>query len=153
MLSLIISSVAVLGIGAVYGADMFFAVAGQTALKRTGNAALTEVMGRLHETADARMPVFIMLGVLSSIAGAVLHFGMSSGWLSIAALVCLLVWLAVYFTVVQPVNRKLTQAAVEGSALPDAKELQTRWDSVIVLRALLGAGALVCSLLAAGLAQ
>jgi hypothetical protein len=49
---------ALLGAAAVYGTDVFFCVVGRTALAQVSDAALVETMGRLHEVADRRMPLF-----------------------------------------------------------------------------------------------
>ncbi|WP_407572670.1 hypothetical protein [Deinococcus altitudinis] len=126
-----------LSAGVVYGTDMFFAVVGRTALARTGEAALAETMGRLHEVADARMPVFGASALVSALA---LIF--TTGWGSRPsvfaglALVGLVTQLAAYLTVAQPVNRALTASAQQGVTHPAAHALQARWDSVILLRVL-----------------
>jgi hypothetical protein len=54
---------AIAAVGVVYGVDVFFAVVGRRALAHSSNAAIAEVMGRFHEVADARMPVFGVSGV------------------------------------------------------------------------------------------
>ena len=53
------------------------------------------------------------------------------------AATALLIWLAIYTTINAPINKQLTQAAQEGRVPPNARDLQTRWDSVIYLRAAL----------------
>jgi len=126
-----------LSAGVVYGTDMFFAVVGRTALARTSEAAMAETMGRLHEVADARMPVFGAAALLSTLA---LIF--TTGWASRPsvfaglALIGLVTQLAAYLTVAQPVNRTLTASAQQGVTPPAAHALQARWDSVILLRVL-----------------
>jgi hypothetical protein len=60
--------VAVLGTGVVYGVDVFFAVIGRRALAGSSDATIAEVMGRLHQVADARMPIFGVIGLLATIA-------------------------------------------------------------------------------------
>ena len=54
---------ALLGVATVFGTDVFFCVVGRTALARVGDAALVETMGRLHEVADRRMPIFGVMGI------------------------------------------------------------------------------------------
>lgn len=125
-----------LSAGVIYGTDMFFAVVARPALARTGEAALTETMGRLHEVGDARMPLFGATALLSTLA---LVF--TTGWGSRPslfaglALLGLATQLTAYLRVAQPVNRAQTAAAQHGITPPAARALQTRWDSVIVLRA------------------
>ena len=58
---------AILAVGVVYGTDMFFAVVARPALGHVSEASLTEVMGRLHEYADRRMPVFGVLGMVCTL--------------------------------------------------------------------------------------
>jgi hypothetical protein len=40
----------------------------------------------------------------------------------------------IYLTIAKPVNKKFSDAALAGEALPSARDLQARWDSVINLR-------------------
>jgi Domain of unknown function (DUF1772) len=126
-----------LSAGVVYGTDVFFAVVGQTALAQTSEAALTETMGRLHEVGDARMPLFGAAALLSTLA-LVFTTGLGSRPSLFAglALVGLATQLVTYLRVAQPVNRALTEAARNGIIPPSARALQTRWDSVITLRAM-----------------
>jgi Domain of unknown function (DUF1772) len=137
--------------GVVYGTDVFFAVVGRTALARTSEAALTETMGRVHEVGDARMPLFGAAALLSTLA-LIFTTGVGSRPSLFAGLafIGLATQLTAYLRVAQPVNRALTAAAQQGTVLPEARALQTRWDSVITLRAagmLLGvAGLGLCAL-------
>lgn len=125
-----------LSAGVLYGTDVFFAVVGRTALAQTNEAALTETMGRLHEVGDARMPVFGATALLSTLA-LVFTTGLGSRPSLFAglALVGLATQLAAYLRVAQPVNRAQTAAARQAVTPPAARDLQTRWDSVITLRA------------------
>ena len=52
-----------------------------------------------------------------------------------AALVLLLAWIALYTRVSAPINRQLTATSEAGLALPNGRALQSKWDSVIGLRA------------------
>lgn len=125
-----------LSAGVIYGTDMFFAVVARPALARTSEAALTETMGRLHEVGDARMPLFGAAALLSTLA-LVFTTGLGSPPSLFAglALIGLATQLTAYLRVAQPVNRAQTAAAQQGITPPAARALQTRWDSVIVLRA------------------
>ncbi|MGY2894366.1 hypothetical protein [Deinococcus sp. UYEF24] len=126
-----------LSAGVVYGTDVFFAVVGRPALARTGEGSVTETMGRVHEVGDARMPLFGATALLSTLA-LIFTAGLGSRASLFAGLAFagLVIQLASYLRIAQPVNRALTAAARQGTVPPDARSLQTRWDSVITLRAL-----------------
>ena len=119
---------------------MFFAVIARPALANVSEASLTEVMGRLHEVADRRMPVF---GVLGMVCTLVLIAVVPSLY-AIMAFGAQLIHLGLYFRVSKPVNAALTAAANRGESLSDARQLQRRWDSVIFPRALVLGIALLC---------
>ena len=129
--------IGLLSVGVVYGTDAFFAVVGRPALAQAKDSSLVDVMGHLHSYADARMPIFGVIGLGSAAALVfVAGFGSAaSGWASLAV-VGLGVQLTAYLTVAKPVNTALTAAAKQKATLADAHALQRRWDSVIVLRAL-----------------
>ena len=57
---------ALLGAAAVYGTDVFFCVVGRAALTRVSDSAFVETMGRFHEVADRRMPVFGVIAIVGS---------------------------------------------------------------------------------------
>ena len=124
---------AILTLGVVYGTDVFFAVVGQTALAYVSDGSITEVMGRVHQYADRRMPLFGVSGIVFTIGlVAVTHSPFC-----MVALGAELIHLGIYFRVSKPVNETLTAAAIRGESLSNASELQRRWDRVIVPRALL----------------
>jgi hypothetical protein len=123
---------ALLGAAAVYGTDVFFCVVGRTALAHVSDAALVETMGRLHEVADRRMPIFGVIGALASIA-----FSRVSWPWALSAVAAQVLWIAVYRSVAAPVNAELTRHARARSVPADARALQARWDGVIVLRVFL----------------
>jgi Domain of unknown function (DUF1772). len=138
---------AILALGVVYGTDVFFAVVARPALAKVSEASLTEVMGRLHEYADRRMPFFGVLGMVCTLGLLVA----APGVLAAVALAAQAVHLGLYFGVAKPVNAALTAAATRGESLPDARRLQRRWDGVIIPRALLLGAALACLALLAAL--
>jgi hypothetical protein len=137
-------ALALLSTGVVYGTDVFFALVARTALRRADEASLTRVLGHLHAVADVRMPFVGAAGLLSTAGLAVGGWGTLPGGLALLALAGLLTQLTAYVRVAQPVNRAQTTAAQQNIIPPDARALQTRWDSVIVLRA----GALTLAMLA-----
>ncbi|MBD3886680.1 DUF1772 domain-containing protein [Phormidium tenue FACHB-886] len=143
---------AVLCTGVVYGVDVFFAVVGRRALAESDNAAIADVMGRLHQVADARMPIFGVTGLLATIAlAAVSPIGTPASWLALSAIAGLLVQLSLYLVVAKPINTKMTEAAQRKEVLSDIRELQNRWDSVIVARAIAMTLAVSCLVTAASL--
>lgn len=143
---------AVLGTGVVYGVDVFFAIIGRRALAESSDAAIADVMGRLHQVADARMPIFGVIGLLATIALATVSpIGTITSWLTLMAIALVLVQLSLYLTVAKPINTKMTQAAQRKEVLSDIRELQNRWDSVIVARAMAMTLAVACLITAASL--
>ena len=149
MIPLALLALAALGVGVVYGTDMFFAVVGRRALARVSDRAMIETMGRFHEVADRRMPLFGVIGLVGTAAGALASPGSIRLW-ALEALAAQLAWLAIYVPVAAPINARLTRAARAAESPPDGRALQGRWDSVIALRAALMTVALVALLIALG---
>lgn len=142
--------VAILCVGVTYGTDAFFAVVGRRSLALSSEGAVTDVMGHIHEVADARMPLFGALGMIATLIFLVLAgLGSMSSTLGIIAFVCQLLFLVLYAVYSKPINRQLRQAASSGQGLMNTRMLQDRWDRVVVGRALLLLLAMVCLLIAA----
>lgn len=149
-----LSVLAILCTGVVYGVDVFFAVIGQRALAESDDAAVGDIMGRLHQVADARMPIFGVIGLLATITLAVLSpIGTPVSWLTLVAIAGLLVQLSLYLIVAKPINTKMTKAVQRKEVLTDIRELQNRWDSVIGVRAIAMTLAVGCLVTAASLCQ
>lgn len=147
-----LSVLAVLSTGVVYGVDVFFAVIGRRALTESSDAAIADVMGHLHQVADAQMPIFGVMGLLATIALATVPpIGTPAHWLAWSAIACLLVQLSLYLVVAKPINTKMTEAAQRKEVLSNIRELQNRWDSVIVARAMAMTLAVCCLVTAASL--
>lgn len=134
-------ALALLGAAAVFGTDAFFCVVGRAALARVSDAALVETMGRLHEVADRRMPIFGVIGIVGALA-SIASSRASLPW-ALIAVAAQVLWIGVYRRVAAPVNAEFTRHARAGSVPTDARALQARWDSVIVVRVLLMGLALV----------
>ena len=132
---------ALMGAAAVYGTDVFFCVVGRAALTRVSDAALVETMGRFHEIADRRMPVFGVIGIVGALA-SVAFSKVAWPWV-LSAVAAQVLWIVVYRRVAAPVNAELTRRARAGAVPTDARALQARWDSVIVARVLLMGFAMV----------
>jgi hypothetical protein len=135
MIATIALGLALLGAAGVFGTDVFFCVVGRTALARVTDATLVDAMGRLHEVADRRMPVFGVLGIGGALASTA--FSRASLPWALSAVAAQAVWIAIYRTVSAPVNAELTRHAQAGSVPANARALQARWDSVVVARVLL----------------
>jgi hypothetical protein len=132
--------VAVMSTGVVYGTDVFCALVQRPALARVDDAALTVVMGNVHRFGDRRMPIPGALGIVGSAGAcalAALADRPAASSAAGAALAVLVVWLVIYLRISAPINRTLTAAADRRETPSDARSLQCRWDSVIVLRATL----------------
>ncbi|MBH8556005.1 DUF1772 domain-containing protein [Nostocaceae cyanobacterium CENA357] len=147
MLANVLLIFAILSVGVVYGVDVFFAVVGRPALAASDEDAIANVMGHLHKIADARMPIFGIFGVLTTFTFAIVsQIGTISSWLALIALAGLLIQLSLYLTVAKPVNQKMTKAVQLGNIPNNTRELQNRWDSVIIVRALAMTLAIGCLL-------
>jgi hypothetical protein len=138
--------VAVLSVAVVFGTDVFFTVVGRKALARTSAPAMLETMGRVHEVADRRMPIFGVVGI----AGGILAIALapSSRVAALTALGAQILWIAVYLTVNKPVNARMTDAARAGGSSSEGRSWQKRWESALIPRSLLMAVALVALLFA-----
>ncbi len=125
---------------------------GQRALAESDDAAIADVMGHLHQVADARMPIFGVTGLLATITlAAISPIGTPVSWLTLSAIAGLLVQLSLYLTVAKPINTKMTKAVQRKEVLTDIRELQNRWDSVIVTRAIAITLAMGCPVTATSL--
>ena len=140
LLAQLAALVAILGTGVAYGTDVFAAIALRPALAQVDDAALTSVMGNVHRFADRRMPLPSVIGIIASAAATVLAAiagNVPTAVLAAAGFVLWLVWMVLYQRISAPINRVLTAAATARETLPNARELQRRWDRIITLRATL----------------
>ena len=139
-LSHILAITGVLTAGIIYGTDALGALAARPTWKKVDDRTLVIATGFMHYYGDRRFPVPGTLSIAATIATAVTS-AISGHWpataTASAAAAALLTWLAIYQTINAPINKQLTQAAQEGQVPPNARDLQTRWDSVIYLRAAL----------------
>ena len=139
----LVSLVGILSTAVVFGTDMFFLTIGRAALRLASSSAGTEVMGFFHMFADARMPIWGVLAIVSNLLLVVLS---TSGqrWFHFASLLMLILFVILYNLLSKPINRLQTEAAKTGGRLDNARELQASWDRVLFIRVPL----LVVSLLA-----
>lgn len=144
-----LACVAVLSLGVVYGTDAFFALIGRKALAQSSEASIVDVIGHVHEVADARMPIFGVLGLLASLAFLlVAGLGTVVSALGLVALVAQVLFLVLYNVYSKPINVRLRQAAHSQEVPADTRQMQERWDRVVVIRASLLFIAMGCLLLA-----
>ena len=139
----LLSLVGILSTAVVLGTDMFFLTVGRSALRLASPSAVTEVMGFFHMFADARMPIWGVLAILSNLLLAVFSKG-EQRWFYLASLLMLILFVVLYNLLSKPINRIQTDAAKTGKRLDKARELQASWDRVLWIRVPL----LVVSLLA-----
>ena len=143
----LLSLVGILGTAVVLGTDMFFLTIGRAALRMASPSAGTEVMGFFHLFADARMPIWGVLAVLSNFPLVVLSRN-GQRWFYFASLLVMILFVLLYNLLSKPINRIQTEAAKTGKRLDNGRELQASWDRVLLIRVPL----LVVSLLAQCLA-
>jgi hypothetical protein len=132
--------IAVLGIGVVYGTDVFGAIVQRPALARIDDRALLAVMGNIHRYGDQRMPIPGVLGVVAAAISAAIAV-VSGHWVQAGAagvaVGVFMVWLAFYLRVAKPINQQQTAGADDPSLAVDIRALQRDWDKIITARAIL----------------
>lgn len=117
----------------VFGTDMFFLTIGRAALRQASEASVTEVMGFFHLFADARMPIWGILAILSNILLAVMS-GHGLRWLYLTSVLMLILFVVFYASFAKPINRIQTEAAQNRRSLANGRELQANWDRLLLLR-------------------
>jgi hypothetical protein len=139
----LLSLAGIVSTAVVFGTDMFFSTVGRSALRRASSSAGTEIMGFFLMFADARMPIWGILAILSNLVLAVTIKSGQRGF-CVASLLMLIPFVIVYNRVSQPINRLQTEAAQTGARLDNGRELPASWERVLPIRVLL----LVVSVLA-----
>ena len=137
------SLVGILSTAVVLGTDMFFLTVGRSALRLASPSAGTEIMGFFHMFADARMPIWGVLAILSNLLLVVFSRG-GQRWFYLASLLMMILFVILYNLLSKRINRIQTEAAKTGKRLDNGRELQASWDRVLLIRVPL----LVVSLLA-----
>ncbi len=145
-LILALSLIGILSTAVVCGTDMFFLTVGRPALRLASPSAGTEVMGFFHSFADARMPIWGVLAILSNVL--VLFSENRHRWLYFASLAMLILFVVIYNLVSKPINRLQTAAAKTRGTLDNARELQASWDRSVMIRTPLTVASLLAQCLA-----
>ena len=138
-----VSLVGILSTAVVLGTDMFFLTIGRAALRMASPSAGTEIMGFFHLFADARMPIWGVLAILSNFLLVVLSRN-EQRWFYLTSLLMMILFVILYNLLSKPINRLQIEAAKTGKSLDNSRELQASWDRVLLIRVPL----LVVSLLA-----
>ncbi|QJY49916.1 DUF1772 domain-containing protein [Pseudonocardia broussonetiae] len=135
--ALVAALVGVLSTAVIYGTDLFCALVVRPAAAGAADSSVADLLGRIHEFGDRRLPV---PGVLSIVAAAAATATAGTGPARLAgaaALVALIAWLVIYLRISAPINKRLRAAAATRTVPADTAELQRRWDGVITPRAVL----------------
>ncbi len=148
----ITATIAILGIAVIFGADVVAAVVLRPVYAGVDARTLVQAVGRGHHFGDRRLPVAGILGVVFTAITAALAFIAGTpvpGILAGLALLLLVSWLVLFTWISKPINARLSAAAMADEALPEARELQDRWESIITPRAVIQGLAmlLLCSVL------
>ncbi|MBN9142114.1 MAG: DUF1772 domain-containing protein [Micrococcales bacterium] len=137
---------AILGTAVIYGADVLAAVVLRPVYAGVDDRTLVQAVGRGHHFGDRRLPIAGILGVIFTALTALLGVlaGMPlAGAAASGALLLLLGWLVLFARIAQPINRRLSAAALADETPEDARALQSRWESIITLRACMQGAALL----------
>jgi len=132
--------IAVLNLAVIFGTDVVAAVVLRPVYAELDDRSMVQVVGRGHYYGDRRLPVVGILGTVLTAASVVLAVLWGTPLAATAAaiaLVLLLVWLVMFARISAPINKVLTAAALAGEVPADARSLQARWESIIVLRSVL----------------
>lgn len=148
----ITATLAILALAVIFGTDMSVAVVQRPVYAELDDRALVQVTGRGHYYGDRRFPVIGIGGTIAAAATVLFTFLWGTPLATILTTIgfaLLLIWLTLFARISKPINTKLTAAALADEVPVDARALQSRWESIIVLRAtLLGVAiALLCTTL------
>jgi len=140
-----LNGIAIICTAIVFGTDVFFALIGKNAAIKSEETSIADVYGHFHELADVRMPFFGITAILTTIAQIILYgIHSAAGKLSILALAGMLLQLSIYLIISKPVNKVMIESIKYGRVVNNVRELQERWDSVIIPRAVLLFLAIIC---------
>lgn len=151
----VLAIVAALATAVIFGTDTLGALVMRPTYAAVDDATMSRVVGLSHRYGNARMPVPGILSVVAGAAATLTAFLTGHPAATVAAgiaLLLLLVWLVLFNRISLPINKVFIEAAEAGRVPAGARELQERWDSIIVLRATLQGIALLGFCLALALA-
>jgi hypothetical protein len=126
---------ACLGTGVIYGTDVFCALVLRPAAAAAREASIADLVGRIHHFGDRRLPVPGITAIVAAGTALAVTTDSSARVAVGLALAAMLGWLTIYLRVSSPLNRRLRAAATAVIPRQEIRELQNRWDAVIVARA------------------
>jgi hypothetical protein len=135
--------VAIVSGAVIYGTDVFCALVVRPAASGAADASIADLIGRVHEYGDRRLPLPGIVSILATALASVTAVDTAAHIIGAIALLALLTWLAIYLRISAPINATLRRAAASSSVPPDTRALQQHWDHVIWPRAALQGIALV----------
>lgn len=128
--------VAVFSTAIIYGTDLFCALVLRPAASGASDASVADLLGRVHEYGDRRLPLPGVLSIITAALAAATTDSTPARIGGAVAVAALLLWLGIYLRISAPINKRLRAAAAGHTVPADTRELQQRWDSVIWTRAL-----------------
>jgi hypothetical protein len=138
-LATIAALVAIAAAAVIYGTDVFAALILRPAAAGAADASVADLLGRVHEYGDRRLPAPGAVSVIAAALAAATSDDIAGHIGGATAVAALLAWLAIYVRVSAPINKQLRAAAARHSVPADTRALQEGWDSVIWARAVLQA--------------
>ncbi|QEO14138.1 DUF1772 domain-containing protein [Agromyces intestinalis] len=142
----ITATIAIVATAVIFGTDTLTALVSRAAFAEIDDRALVQFTGRSHRYGDRRLSVVGVLSVVFSVATvglAVLAQSVPAAVVASIVVVSLAVWLMLFARISAPINKRLTAAALADEVPADARALQERWESIIVLRSVLQGVAVV----------
>jgi hypothetical protein len=136
VISQVLLVIANLAVGVIYGTDMFHAIVVRKATALSKDSSIADLIGHTHLIADKRMPGIGITGVACTALCIILNLKNAyTACLSGAAFLMLLSHLYLYMTIAKPVNKEMSDAAVNNTIPANIRALQSRWESAINYRA------------------
>lgn len=136
----ITATLAILSLAVIFGTDMSVAVVQRAVYAELDDPTLVRIIGRGHYYGDRRFPVIGIGGTIATAATVAIAFvggSLLAGALAAAGFALLLAWLLLFARIAKPINSVFTAAVSAGEVPTNARALQDRWESIIVLRATL----------------
>src|SRR5258708_38145501 len=118
-----VSMVGILSTAVICGTDMFFLTVGRPALRMASPSGGTESMGFFHFYADARMPIWGVLAILSNLFLGLLTRGGHRG-LYLLSVSVLILFVVLYNLLLKQINRLRTKAAKTRAIIDNARRFQ-----------------------------
>lgn len=151
----VLATVAVLCTAVIFGTDALGALVMRPTYAEIDDRSLVQILGRSHRLGGQRLSIpgiGSVVAAAATVVFALLAGHTVAGIAAAAGLALLLVWLVLFNRISLPINKVFIAASESGETPADARALQTRWDSIITLRATLQGTALIAFCVAIALA-